>query len=153
MNRFMIVSVSFLFTVFAFGCGDDGTPADGSTDTSTPIDSTTTDTGTPTDTGITDTGTPTDTGITDTGTPTDGGADTGASDAGTPCGADVCNPATEICFECACGGPTSFECMPVPSDCTSDRTCECIGPELCTSGLAVCTDRGDNHVYCDTGLD
>ena len=116
-----------------------------------------------TDSGTSDTG-GSDVGSGDAGGDDAGGDDAGDDDAGsddagadastgTPCGETMCDPATEVCFECACGGPMSFSCTPVPSACSEDRSCTCIGPELCTTGLMECTDRGDNHVFCDTGLD
>jgi len=111
------------------------------------------------DTGTSDTGGD-DAGDDDAGGDDAGGDDAGGDDAGeadastgTPCGDMMCDPATEICFECACGGPTSISCVPVPEACDEDRTCTCIGPELCTSGLMECSDTSDNHVFCDTGLD
>ncbi len=159
--RTSILALALALSLVA--CGDDGVASDTGTgsDTGTAGDTgTSSDTGTAGDTG-TDTGTAGDTGTSgDTGTAGDTGASADASDtgtsgdaSGTPCGTETCDPATEVCFECACGGPTSFTCMAVPSACSADRTCSCLGSMLCTTGLAMCTDRSDNHIYCDTGLD
>lgn len=106
------------------------------------------DTGTATDTGAgADTGAGPDTGAaTDTGTATDAGT-------ATPCGDGTCDRATEVCIEGAFGGPTTIGCQAVPSGCEADRTCSCLAATYCNTGLAMCTDTSDNHIFCDTGLD
>lgn len=148
MTSLRIWLVAALFC-FSLGCGDD----DGSTDSGM-ADAGDMDTGSNDDAGEDDAGGD-DAGEDDAGGDDAGEDDAGDVDAsaGTPCGDETCNPETQICFECACGGPTSFTCMDVPDGCSEDRTCGCVGTELCTEGLASCTDRGDNHVFCDTGLD
>ncbi|MBW2460485.1 MAG: hypothetical protein JRH11_02480 [Deltaproteobacteria bacterium] len=151
MPRFLLLNLLALamLTLPALACSDDT----GGTDSSTPTDTGTgADTGAATDTG-TDTGTATDTGTgTDTGTATDTGTPTDAGTT-TPCGDGTCDRATEVCIEGAFGGPTTIGCQAVPSGCETDRTCTCLAATYCNTGLAMCTDTSDNHIFCDTGLD
>jgi hypothetical protein len=71
----------------------------------------------------------------------------------TPCGTETCERATEICIEGNFGGPTRISCEAVPEGCETDRTCTCVAAMYCNTGLAMCTNTSDNHIFCDTGLD
>jgi hypothetical protein len=71
----------------------------------------------------------------------------------TPCGTTSCDRDTQICVEGNFGGPTRIECRPVPAGCESRRTCDCVAATYCTTGLAMCSNVDENHVFCETGFD
>ena len=72
----------------------------------------------------------------------------------TACGFNLeCDAASQVCVECNCGGPTSYECKPVPQTCAADRTCECLAADLCPGSTAQCLAASDNTILCETGLD
>ncbi len=74
----------------------------------------------------------------------------------TPCGTDSCDRDTEVCVACNCGGPTSFQCVALPTGCEDDRSCGCVGDDICAfaSVPASCEDQPeDNTVLCESGLD
>ena len=82
----------------------------------------------------------------------DGGSDDGGG--GTPCGNASCDTSSEICVACNCGGPTTFSCEPVPSQCANDRGCGCVAQSVCTGDRSgTCSNSSDNAVLCETGRD
>ena len=82
-------------------------------------------------------------------------SDTDTTTAGstTRCGPETCQRATEICVSGSFGGPSSIGCRSVPPRCVNDRSCSCVAATYCNVGLAICTEPGDNHIDCETGLD
>jgi hypothetical protein len=81
--------------------------------------------------------------------PKESGADLGPK---TACGPSLtCASATEICVESGPVGPSStFACKPVPSGCTANRTCACVGSALCTGAFNTCHDvNTPNVIYCE----
>jgi hypothetical protein len=74
----------------------------------------------------------------------------------TPCGSGTCDYDSEICVACNCGGPTSYQCVAVPAGCEGDRSCGCVGEDICSFATvaASCMDQSDdNTVLCESGLD
>jgi hypothetical protein len=70
----------------------------------------------------------------------------------TACGEVTCDP-SEVCVSCNCGGPTSVECQPAPSECAADRTCACLEDHLCPDVSTSCIDQAQNQILCESELD
>lgn len=70
----------------------------------------------------------------------------------TACDDTTCAP-SEVCVACNCGGPTTFECQPAPSECTDNRTCGCLEEHLCPDISTSCVDQSRNQILCDSELD
>jgi hypothetical protein len=151
----MVMVVVVLFGLAVVGCGDDDVvtaPADAAAvaDSGAPM----IDTGAPTvDSASSIDASAIDASAIDASTIDAGAIDAGASQ--TPCGDMVCDRATQLCVDCACGGPDTFTCVPIPTGCESDRTCACVAGTVCpdTPPTIACFDTADNTVFCDTGLD
>lgn len=85
---------------------------------------------------------------------TDGAA--GGTDATTPpgsCGPGLsCDPVNEVCVARSAGPGYTYGCEAVPTTCTSDHSCACLGTALCGSPPTyACTDgaAGTNRITCD----
>lgn len=75
-------------------------------------------------------------------------ADANAS-AITHCGSKQCNAATEICVvDVQQLGPV-YNCRAVPSSCTSNRSCACVGSSVCLRPYVLCSNNvAPNVVSC-----
>jgi hypothetical protein len=61
----------------------------------------------------------------------------------TPCGSQdaSCDAATEICRTTSGAGASApSACVPVPSACATNRTCDCLGKDLCSGATSECFD-------------
>jgi hypothetical protein len=127
MDRFSLGIALLVSIASGFGCGDDGSPTDASSDTSTTLDTSTADTSTA-DTSTADTGTA-DTGTTDTGTMVDANTDAAITGCATSAG-PMC-PEGLMC----CSGvpyPTEGVCQescPAVSDREAKRDFSPVDPE------------------------
>ena len=69
-------------------------------------------------------------------------------DGDTTCGALKCDGAKEICVRNE-AWQTEYKCVPVPAACTLDRSCKCLGKQVCTGAFDVCGDvNTSNTVSC-----
>jgi len=78
-------------------------------------------------------------------------AEAGADAGTTACGTKTCNAATEICVETVQQIGPKYDCKAVPAGCESDRTCACLGAQVCDqSPYLTCGDgaAGSNKVSC-----
>jgi hypothetical protein len=132
--------IFFVIGLVSVACGGDDSPPPGDGGP---------DGGTRADGGGVDGGT----GGEDGGGGSDGGMSTDGATPGTECGTETCDPATEVCVEGNFGGPTRIGCEDVPPGCEADRTCACLAPTYCNTGLMMCSLTGNNHIFCETGLD
>jgi len=67
----------------------------------------------------------------------------------TPCGSLSCNRATEVCVQ-QVAWTTTYVCKPLPSGCSQNRNCACVGSSVCTGIYTLCSDTSlDNTVNCD----
>ena len=68
----------------------------------------------------------------------------------TPCGEDWCDPAEDVCVTRTGGIGIFSSCEKVPDGCLDDRTCGCLGADLCEAPYTACTvDAEANTVSCD----
>lgn len=65
----------------------------------------------------------------------------------TRCGETLtCATATEMCVVMS-GIVPNYACVPVPTECESDRTCACAALIMCGERI-TCTDVEPNHIEC-----
>ena len=61
------------------------------------------------------------------------------------CGDKGCDPLTEVCV-IQQAHTTEHLCLPVPPGCEMDRSCACLGDDLCTGTFNACVDSWVNDV-------
>jgi len=98
-----------------------------------------------------DDGNPVDAGPTEDATSEDATGNSSDGAAGTACGAESCDPLTQICVVKGPVGPTyNYTCMTVPTGCEQDRSCACVAATFCTGAFDTCSDgQVANTVTCD----
>jgi len=71
-----------------------------------------------------------------------------------PCGDETCDRGSEICRGTIVpvGQEMTHRCVPLPPECDLDRTCGCLGSQVCNGELSDCLDVEEGRVTCHCSL-